>query len=250
MIKPAFLEPSDEPTPIGHFYETPVVIKGITWVPVLELAAWGLSAWLVARKRPDWSPGKWITAGALTSLIVFGSEWCHNLAHAAVAHHIGKPADAVRIFWGTPLLIYYDTDDQQVSPSQHVLRATGGPLFNSLMVPLTLLARRATRDGTLARYCADVAVGTNEFIAAMALLPIPGIDGGPILKWSLVRGGHSPQEADEGVKKVNLVVGSGLGVAAGVAISKRRKWIGATLAAFAAISLAIGMGILKEHRDR
>jgi Zn-dependent protease len=202
-----------------------VVVKGITWVPLLELAAWGLIAWVTARKRPDWSPGKRLTAGGLSSLIIFGSEWCHNLAHAAVAHHIGKPADAILIFWGTPLLIYYDINDQQVSPSHHILRATGGPLFNALMVPLTLLARRATRDGTLGRYCADLAVGANGFIAAMALLPIPGIDGGPILKWSLVKGGRSPQEADEVVKKVNLVVGSGL-ERQPVGFSKRRKWIG------------------------
>jgi Zn-dependent protease len=91
-------------------------------------------------------------------------------------------------------------------------------------------------------------VGTNGFIAAMALLPIPGIDGGPILKWSLVRGGRSPLEADEVVKKVNLATGSGLGIAAGVAFSKRKQWIGTTLAVFAALSLAIGLGILKEHK--
>ena len=144
--------------------------------------------------------------------------------------------------------IYYDINDQQVSPSQHILRASGGPMFNALMVPLTLLTRHATREGTLARYCADFAVGTNSFIATMALLPIPGIDGGPILKWSVVKGGRSPQEADEVVKKVNLAVGSGLGAAAGVAISKHRTWIGAALAAFAATSLAIGVGILKEHK--
>jgi len=248
MIKPAFLEPDESPTRVGYVFGTPIVVKGITWLPLLELATWGLLSWVAGHKKPDWSAGKKVSAGALTTLIMFGSEWCHNLAHTAVAYRIGKPVDAIRIAWGTPLLIYYDINDQQVTPRQHILRATGGPVINALMVPVMLLARTITRDGTLANYCADFALGTNSFIGAMALLPIPGIDGGPILKWSLVRGGRSAEEAEEAVKKVNLVTGSGLGLAAGVAFSRRRKWIGAFLAAFAALSLAIGLGILKENK--
>ena len=46
--------------------------------------------------------------------IVLGSEWCHNLAHAAAARAIGKPVDAIRITWGMPLLVYYDINDKNV----------------------------------------------------------------------------------------------------------------------------------------
>ena len=83
---------------------------------------------------------------------------------------------------------------------------------------------------------------------AVSLLPIPGIDGGPLLKWSLVQLGRSPLEADEVVKGVNLALGAGLGVASGVALKKRRPWRGAALAALAATSLAIGIGLLKEYK--
>jgi Zn-dependent protease len=81
-----------------------------------------------------------------------------------------------------------------------------------------------------------------------SLLPIPGIDGGPILKWSLVKAGRTPAKADEVVKQVNLALGSGLSVAAGLALMKRRKWLAAAIAAFAATTLAIGLGLLKEHK--
>ena len=247
MIKPAFLSTDEVPTTVGHVFGTPMVVKGITWLPILELAAWGILSVVAGRKKPGWSRSKRVTAGALTSLILFGSEWCHNLAHTAVAHRIGKPVDAIRIFWGTPLLIYYDINDRQVSPRQHILRASAGPMFNALMLPISWLAKCLSKEGSLSNYVANFALGTNLFIATIALLPIPGIDGGPILKWSLVDRGHTPEEADRTVRKVNLALGSGLGIATGVALKKRRIWLGAAIAAFAATSLAIGFGLIKEQ---
>jgi Zn-dependent protease len=248
MIKPSFLEPEEKTTTFGKVFNTPIIAKGITWLPLLELAAWGLLTRVTRRKKPDWSRSKRVTAGALTTLIIFGSEWGHNLAHTAVASRIGKPVDAIRVFWGTPLLIYYDINDQQVSPRQHILRASGGPIFNAIMVPICWVARCITKEGTLTRYLADFALGANVFISSVALLPIPGIDGGPILKWSLVDRGQTPQEADQTVKKVNLALGSGLGIATGMALKKRRKWLGVVIAAFAATSLAIGLGLIKEQK--
>lgn len=248
MIKPAFLEPEDQSTIVGQVFGTPLVVKGWTGLPLIELVLWGVLSWVAGRKRPDWSLQKRAYAGALTTTIMLGSEWCHNLAHTAVASKIGKPVDAIRIFWGTPLLIYYNINDQQVTPRQHILRALGGPVFNALMVPLTWLAKCLSREGSLTRYAADFALGTNSVLSTISLLPIPGIDGGPILKWSLVESGRSPEEADEVVKGVNLFLGGGLAVASGVALKKRRKWLAAAMAAFAATSLAIGFGYLKEQK--
>jgi Zn-dependent protease len=248
MIKPAFLEPEDRPTIVGQVFGTPMVVKGWTGLPLIELVLWGILSWVAGRKRPDWSWRKRTCAGAVTTFVMLGSEWCHNLAHTAVAFMIGRPVDAIRIFWGTPLLIYYDINDQKVTPRQHMLRALGGPVFNALMVPLAWLAKHFTREGSLFRYAADFALGTNIVLSTVSLLPIPGIDGGPLLKWSLVDRGHSPEEADEVLKGVNRLVGGGLAVASGVALNKRRKWLAVALAAFAATSLAIGFGLLKEQK--
>jgi Zn-dependent protease len=249
MNKPAFLQPEDQPTTLGQVFGTPLVVKGFTGLPLLELAAWGILTYIAGRKKPNWSRSKRGTAGALTTMILFSSEWGHNLAHTAVAHHIGKPPDAIRIVWGTPLLIYYDINDQQVSPRQHILRASGGPIFNASLIPLAWIAKRLTREGSLAHYVANFALGTNSFISTVSLLPIPGIDGGPLLKWSLVEAGRSREQADEAVKRVNLATGSILTVAAGTAIRKQHKWLGAAIAAFAATSLAIGLGLLKESKE-
>ncbi len=247
MIKPPFLDPEDRPTALGHVFGAPMVVKGWTCLPVIELVVWGILSWVAGCKRPDWSRKKRAAAGAATTIIMLGSEWCHNLAHAAVASRIGKPVDAIRIFWGTPLLIYVDINDQKVSPYQHILRSLGGPIFNALLIPVCWLTRQLTQEGTLGRYAADFAIGTNTFLSTVSLLPIPGIDGGPILKWSLVQRGYNPDKADEVVKGVNRVVGGGLGIAAGVALKNQRKWLGLTIAAFAVTSLAIGFGLLKEQ---
>jgi Zn-dependent protease len=248
MIKPALLSPDDQLATIGHVFDAPLVVKGITGLPFLELVAWSILSWVAAHQHPEWSRNKKIAAGGLSALILFASEWCHNLAHTAVAQRIGKPVDAIRILWGTPTLIYYDINDREVSPQQHILRASGGPIFNACMVPLCWLARRFTRQGSLANHVANFALGANLFISTVALLPIPGIDGGPILKWSLVKHGQSPPQADEIVKKVNLALGCGLGIASGVALKKKRLWLGAAIAAFALTSLAIGTGLLKEQK--
>ena len=79
----------------------------------------------------------------------------------------------------------------------------------------------------------------NTFLLPASLLPIPGLDGGPIPKWPLVDHGARPEEADETVKAVNRVVGSGL--------KRRRRVLGSLLALFATLSLAVGFGLLKER---
>lgn len=249
MIKPAFLTSDEQPSVIGKVFSTPIVVKGFTGLPLLELAALGILSVVADKKKPAWSRPKQLSAGALTTLVLFASEWCHNLAHTFVAYRIGKPVDAIRVFWGTPLLIYYDINDQNVSPRQHILRASGGPIFNFLLLPICWLAKHLTKPESLAYYVANFSLGTNMFISSIALLPIPGIDGGPLLKWSLVERGQTRQQADETVKKVNLVLGSGLGVATGIALKKRRNWLGMALGAFALSSLAIGLGWIKEQKS-
>jgi len=247
MIKPTFLQPADDATTVARVFDTSLVVKGKSWFPANWIIVWMVMAWVAGRGHPERSWGKRIGTGALTTTAILGSEWCHNLAHAAAASLVGKPVDAIRIVWGLPLLVYYDINDPTVTPRQHILRALGGPLFNALLFPLTLVFRRFTRPGTVARDAANAAAGMNAFLATASLLPIPGIDGGPLLKWSLVRRGSTPRQADKRVKRVNRVTGAGLGLAAGIALKKRRWFIGAILGLFAALSWAIGFGLLKEQ---
>jgi hypothetical protein len=134
-----------------------------------------------------------------------------------------------------------------VTPRQHILRALGGPLFNLLVLPVALLLRQRTVPGSTARDVADAAVATNAFLPAVGLLPIPGIDGGPILKWSLVEKGYTPRQADEAVRKVDGALGVGLALAGALSFRKRRPLLGGFLALLAGTALTVALGILKEQ---
>ena len=247
MQKPAVVRPKDEVTTVGTVFGTPVVVKGHTWLPLTQVAAWLILAWHAGRGHPERGWGKRLVTGALTMATILGSEWCHNLAHAAAARLVGQPMDALRISWGMPLVVYYDVNDESVTPRQHILRALGGPAFNALLLPLALLLRRFTPEGSVSRDVADAAAGMNLFLSTASLLPIPGIDGGPILKWALVARGSTPEEADETVKAVGRAVGGGLGVAAGVAFKRRRWFQSAILALFSLLALLVGFGLVREQ---
>jgi len=239
--------PHEDFTIIGEVFDTPVVVKGITWLPLAELLVWGFTSWLAGRRRPERTHSERIGVGAVTMPILLGLEWSHNFAHAASASFIGVPMDALRITWGTPLVVYYDINDPTVTPQQHILRAMGGPVFNALILPIALFLRQQTHPDSITRDMADVAVGMNAFLCTVSMLPIPGIDGGPILKWSLVERGREPEEADQVVRNVNSVLGVILGIVSGMAIKNKRTLLGVLIAPLAALMMAIGSGLLREQ---
>lgn len=247
MIKPAFVKPGEEVTRVGTVFGTPLVVKGLTWLPLVELVVWGVTSWLAGRRRPERTWAARLGVGALTMPLVVGFEWLHNFAHAAAAQLVARPMDAMRITWGTPLVVYHDIEDPNVSPRQHIIRALGGPLVNALLLPLALVARQLTAPGSVGREMADTAIATNTFLSTVSLLPMPGIDGGPILKWSLVDRGYTKDEADLVVRKVNGVVGVGMGLTAVVAGKQRRWWLAVLAAQMAVSMIAFARGWIREQ---
>jgi Zn-dependent protease len=87
----------------------------------------------------------------------------------------------------------------------------------------------------------------NAFLCTASLLPIPGIDGGPILKWSLVAHGRKPDDADTIVQKVNGVLGIVLAVSGVTALRVGRRFLGVLLAQFAALAFSIRLGLIREQ---
>jgi Zn-dependent protease len=246
MIKPEIVSPGENVNKVGEIFETPLVTKGWTWLPLTELVVWCLMTREAGRLHPERS---WITrmgVAALTMPVILGSEWCHNLAHAAAAKLVGHPADAIRITWGMPLLVYHDLEEAQVTPHQHIVRALGGPLMNFILFLIAAIVRPFSKPRSNARDIINAALGMNAFLILGGLLPIPGIDGGAALKWALVDQGQTPTQADETIRKVDAVVGAGLGAGAFYAFKERKRFLGAILAMFAGFALAISTGLLKE----
>jgi len=231
---------------VGRLFDTPVTIRGITWFPLTQLIMWGIMARIAKKKRPDAGFLRHIAEGALTSSAILGTEWCHNLAHALIANWIGKPMDELQIQFGMPRCRYKEINDREVSPRQHVIRSLGGPLINLLLIPMTALVKFLTKPDTIARETANAALQTNMFLSAVSFLPIPGIDGGPILKWSLVEKGYEIEEADQVVQRVNGPLSLALGLFSGAAFLSKKKLTGILGALLALISLGIYSGKIKE----
>jgi hypothetical protein len=230
--------------------ETPVTIQGPTWFPVVQLVTWGLFARQSKRQNPSCS---WLQAGVdgFTKMTVtLGSEWGHNLAHLTASNWIRKPMDEFRIQFGMPRCVYREINDRTVTPDQHIIRALGGPVFNLLVLPFAAAASRITSKGSLAGRTARTALHTNLFLSLVSLLPIPGIDGGPILKWSLVKKGRAAQEADEVVREVNGPLALILGLFSSLLFAKKRILPGALSAMLGLTSLAIYTGWIKEEDVR
>ncbi len=248
MIQTPQLDSPNPPTEVGEIFGTPVVVVGNTWLPLTQLVAWGILTRLGIKSHPERPFGETIYISGQKMVVILGSEWCHNLAHALTAKWVGQPMDALRVAWGMPLCVYYDIDDPNVTPRQHIARAMGGPVINSLLLGIFWLLRKFLPENSIAREITHAGIDTNLFLFTVSLLPIPGIDGGPILKWGLVERGHTQEEADEIVVQVNKVAAVGLGVAAGVAIKQKRKFIGVIIGMLSAIALGVGFGLLKEKK--
>ncbi|NQS92340.1 MAG: hypothetical protein HQ574_08015 [Chloroflexi bacterium] len=227
--------------------DTPITKTGSIWLPLAQLVVWTLFAKEAAKRNPDASRLKWSAEGFLKMAVMLGSEWCHNLAHLFVSNLIGKPMDEVRIQFGLPRCIYQDINDREVTPQQHVLRSLGGPVINLLLLPVTGLARYLTKPGSIAGETAKTAYQTNIFLSLVSLLPIPGIDGGPILKWSLVEKGYEYKEAEKVVQQVNGPLALLLGLFSSQAFFRKKILAGILSGMLGLISLSIFAGWLKEE---
>ncbi len=227
-------------TQIGSFCGTPLLVKGKTWLPAAELLVWGFLTLRLSRRHPQWSWGKRLATSAGQTIAILGSEWGHNLAHAAAAARLGKPADAIRITLGMPILIYLMPEHPSVTPRQHIVRSLAGPAFNAALLGLSALLRRMTRPESPAGEVAEAAVGMNLFLSTASLTPNPEIDGGPALKWALVEGGCSHKKADQLVKQANQAVGFGLLAAAAAALARRKRFLALICGIFALIGLEYG----------
>ncbi len=232
---------------IGVIGDTPVTKRGLSWLPITQLLGWIFFTWKASRRKPGDTIIDWSGEGILLTAVSLGSEWCHNLAHLFASNLINKPMDQLRILLGMPRCVYYDLNDPAVTPRQHLVRSLAGPLINLILLPITGFFKKNTEPGSIAGETAKTAYQTNLFLSLISLLPIPGIDGGPILKWSLVKGGRTIQEADRVVKNLNGPAAILLGLFSSMAFAKKNFLAGALSLMLGITSLSIYAGWLKEE---
>lgn len=156
----------------------------------------GIASYLIAVPPLAWLAAKLLSlnltsalaAGALSSVLMFLSDWLHQLGHARAARRTGYPM--VGIHFTSPFSIsVYPRDEPSLSPAVHMRRALGGFWVN-LLIGL-LLAPAAIylwpRGGLVAWLTAFTSAFNFFVIGLGSLLPIdiPGVftvDGGTLLR--------------------------------------------------------------------
>jgi hypothetical protein len=126
-----------------------------------------------------------------------------------------------------------------VSPDVHRLRALGGPLYNALGLLLSVAIYKVLPRNSIAREVAGWLALGHGFLASASMAPVPMVDGGTLLKWTLVTHGKTTTEADRVIRKADWALGTAA-AAMGVGFVTRRAWLpGLGLMVIGAVVLGI-----------
>lgn len=128
--------------------------------------------------------------------------------------------DEILISADMPRTLY---SNNAVSPNVHRMRALGGPIFNILGLLLSLAIYRAASSASITKELAGWWAFGHGLQLMMSLLPLPPVDGGTILKWTLVARGKTESEADKVVGRVDWILGS-IVILAGIGLIFVQKW--------------------------
>ena len=216
---------------------TPVRVKRTVLIDLVALWA-GLSWWGVHR-HPGRSVPRGLLIGLASLVLLLPADFGHAIAHIFSARYAGAPMDEILISEGMPRTLYRDN---AVSPNVHRLRALGGPLFNLLGLVLSLCARRLSPGRSIARELADWSALGHASILVASLAPLPIVDGGTLLKWTLVARGRAESEAEEFVRRVDWAMGIATGLI-GVGLIAMKRWVAGTISlgsSLAVIGIAAG----------
>lgn len=217
-----------------RIFDTPVKVKGTVLVPIVAL--WGIVTWLGFSWHPERGFWQGILIGLVTVLLLLPADFGHALAHIFSARYAGAPMDEIRLSAGMPRTLYWNNE---VSPDVHRMRAMGGPIFNLLGLLLSAVVYAVVSGNPIIRELAAWSAVGHGWILLTSLSPLPMVDGGTLLKWTLVARGKTEKEADEIVRRVNWVMGMVVGLI-GVVLIVMQIWIaGVILVGIGAVIIAL-----------
>ncbi len=220
--------------------DVPVKVKPTVLVDLI--AGCAVMSYLTGRSHPQRSWPERVLVGSVAMSLWVIADLGHALAHTVSARKAGAPMDEIQVSEGMPRTIYFDND---VSPQAHRMRALGGPIYSALGLSTSLALRVATPKDSLAHELAGWSVLGQSFIFLGSLAPLPIVDGGSILKWTLVERGQTPEEAEQVVERTGLVAGAAA-LGASAALAAKRKWLPALgMLAAGGVAIAASLGKIK-----
>ena len=222
-------------------FSTPVRVKFTVLIPIVAL--WIAISSIFYFRDPEREFLQSVFIGLVSVLLLLIADFGHAIAHIFSARYAKAPMDEISIVGDMPRTLYWDND---VSPNVHRIRAIGGPIFSCLGLILSLAVYGVVSGYVIVRELAIISAVGHGFILIGSLLPLPMVDGGTILKWTIVSRGKSAKAADKIVQRVNLVIGI-LGLIIGVGLLALQLWIpGVILVGIGIICIVIS---LRNHQN-
>ena len=212
-------------------FGTPVKIK-LTILPFI-VVLWGGFSWLELYWHPGRSLLHGLLIGLVTAILLLLADFGHAIAHIFSARFAGAPIDEIQISAERgPRTLYWNNE---VSPDVHRMRALGGPIFNVLGLLLSLVIYATVPENSIAWELAAWSAAGHGLMLIMFMSPVSIVDGGSILKWTLVARGKTVTEADRIVRRVDWVLGIALGII-GLGLLGMQLWIAGVI--------LIGLGLI------
>jgi hypothetical protein len=147
--------------------------------------------------------------------------------------------DLLLISQGMPRTLY---TNNAVPPRVHIVRALGGPFFNTVGLALSLAVVLLLHQYPIVLELARWSALAHGLLLVASLLPLPPVDGGTLLKWTLVQGGASEEAADARIRLVDGAIAVGAGAAA-LWMFASKFWVaGLVLLGLATLVWAIAAG--------
>lgn len=220
-----------------RIFDTPVRVN--VKVLLALIPVWAGVTWFGFHWHPERGFWQGLLIAFISTVLLSLSDFGHPLGHIFSARYAGAPMDEIVITSDMPRTLYRDND---VAPNVHRMRALGGPIFNVVFLLLSMaIFQVASGHSILREWMGWSSVG-HAFILIMSLLPLPMVDGGTILKWTLVTRGRTETEADELVRRVDWALGIAV-IIVGVGFIFMKLWIvGGIFISAAAIILSIAAG--------
>ncbi len=223
-------------------FGTPVKVKGTFLIPIMVV--WGGITWLEFSWHPERAFWQGLLMGCATMFLLLVVEVGHALAHIFSALAARAPMDELlfSLSAGMPRTLYWNNE---VSPDVHRIRASGGPIFNAVGLLLSAGVYAAASGNAIVRELAAWSAGGHGLLLIASLLPLPIVDGGTLLKWTLVARGRTETEADEMVRRIGLVMGI-VGGLIGVGFIVMQMWIaGVMLVGCGVVVIAVAAGKIR-----
>jgi Zn-dependent protease len=164
---------------IGHIADAPILITPSWFVAAAFLTvlfAWSIHGQAFAQ---DFSMPVIIAVSLAFVLLLFGSVFCHEAAHALMAKRRGHTVTEVAVtLWGG----HTQYTGRATHPDDVALVSVVGPLTNVVLATLFWVLQHVLPGGSIPALLAFAAFFSNVFVGAFNLLPGLPLDGGQILE--------------------------------------------------------------------